>query len=445
LNAPSSPIPKTLPASVENRQYRYKLKIQKMKSMTIKTSLVFASLTIIFLNISKAQTIDWSMKGNPLNLTVNGVAFRADGQKVVSGTNCHPASIRMFDVASSNLDWDHNVGMTYMCIMGVTFSSNSNYIAAIEEFGNIFIFDNTGVTPVITDTINTGTSYGFSSAISPTNDKVAVGCSNGKLKIYNLPGGSLSNDINAHPSWVTTVCYSPDGSKIITGGNDDKVKIWSNTGSLLFTCSSHTGDVTNVKVTPDNNFVISSSKDDKIKIWNIATGALVQTIAGHTSDVNGIDISPDGSKIVSASSDSTCKIWNFNTGGLITTFAVADSGSVNTVAWSPNGDKIVTGNILSDVVLWSIPATLNISETVVSDYLNIYPNPTHQQLNFELQSDPKNAQFIIYNELGQLQKIFSKISIRNISFDISELSEGQYYGVFVDGNNRIASKFIVTK
>jgi WD40 repeat protein len=172
---------------------------------------------------------------------------------------------------------------------------------------------------------------------------------------------------------------------------------------------------------------------------------LVQTIAGHTSDVNGIDISPDGSKIVSASSDSTCKIWNFNTGGLITTFAVADSGAVNTVAWSPNGDKIVTGNILSDVVLWSIPATLNISETVVSDYLNIYPNPTHQQLNFELQSDPKNAQFIIYNELGQLQKIFSKISIRNISFDISELSEGQYYGVFVDGNNRIASKFIVTK
>jgi WD40 repeat protein len=154
---------------------------------------------------------------------------------------------------------------------------------------------------------------------------------------------------------------------------------------------------------------------------------------------------PDGSKIVSASSDSTCKIWNFNTGVLITTFAVADSGAVNTVDWSPNGDKIVTGNILSDVVLWSIPATLNISESVVSDYINIYPNPTQQQLNLELQSDPKNAQFMIYNELGQLQKIYSKISTRKVSFDISELSDGLYYGVFVDGNNRISSKFIVTK
>ncbi len=428
-----------------NRKHVHKLKIQKMKSMTIKTSLVFASLTIILLNISKAQTIDWSMKGNPLNLQVNGVAFRADGQKVVSGTNCHPASIRMFDVASSNLNWDHNVGMTYMCIMGVTFSSNSNYIAAIEEFGNIFIFDNTGLTPVITDTINTGTSYGFSTTISPTNDKVAVGCSNGKLKIYNLPGGSLSNDINAHPSWVTTVCYSPDGTKIITGGNDDKVKIWSNSGSLLFTCSGHTGDITNVKVTPDNSFVISSSKDDKIKIWNIATGALVQTISGHTSDVNGIDISPDGSKIVSASSDKTCKIWNFSTGNLITTFAVADSGAVNSVAWSPNGDKIVTGNAVSDVVLWSIPLTLHVNDINVSHHTIIYPNPTKNQLSIQLPFEPQKGQLIIYNELGQLQKIYTDINNRNALFDIAFLSEGHYFGVFEDANNRITTKFLVTK
>lgn len=244
--------------------------------MNLKNKITSTLMSVLLCSAIQAQTIDWSMKGNPDNLQVNGVAFRADGLKVLSGTNCHPASIRMFDVASSNLDWDHNVGMTYMCIMGVTFSSNTNYIAAIVEFGNIFIFDNTGISPVIIDTINTGTSYGFSTAISPSNDKVAVGCSNGKLKIYNIPSGTLASDINAHPSWVTTVAYSPDGTKIITGGNDDKVKIWSNSGTLLFTCTGHIGDITNVKVTPDNNFVVSSSKDDKIKNleycnWNISS------------------------------------------------------------------------------------------------------------------------------------------------------------------------------
>jgi WD40 repeat protein len=394
-----------------------------MKS-TIKITIMF--MAILVSSAIKAQTIDWSMKANPLNLSINGVAFRADGQKVLSGTNCHPASIRMFDVPTGALNWDHNVGMTYMCIMGVTFSSNSNYIAAIEEFGNIFVFDNTGASPVIIDTINTGTSYGFSTAISPSNDKVAVGCSNGKLKIYNIPGGTLANDINAHPSWVTSVAYSPDGTKIITGGNDDKVKIWSNTGTLLYTCNGHTGDITNVKVTPDNNFVVSSSKDDKIKIWNISTGALVQTISGHSNDVNGIDISPDGTKIVSASSDSTCKIWNFNTGNLLSTFGVADSGAINTVAWSPIGDKIVTGNGLSDVVLWSISTTLGIDNFSKGNEFEftLFPNPSSEQISVNLPNNLKIEKVEIRDVNGKI--VYSSNENKN-TIPISNLPSGIYY------------------
>lgn len=416
----------------------------KMKSQLIVSTIVFMAFSLLTKGDCHAQTIDWSKKGNPLKLQVNGVAFRADGKKVLSGTNCHPASIRMFDVSSSNLDWDYNVGMTYMCIMGVTFSSNSKYIAAIEEFGNIFIFDNTGTSPVIIDTINTGTSYGFSTAISPANDKVAVGCSNGKMKIYNLPGGTFAAEINAHPVWVTAVAFSPDGLKIVTGGNDDKVKIWNDAGTLLFTCDGHTGDITDVTVTPDNKYVVSSSKDDKIKIWDISTGELVRTIVGHTDDVNGIDISPDGRKIVSASSEGTCKIWQLNTGGLITTFGVADSGAVNSVAWSPNGDKIVTGNALSDVVLWSIPSTLYFKEIKSTGHLTIHPNPARNQLNIQLPFEPKKGQFRIYNNFGQLEEVLSDITDRSFSFEITTLSSGQYFGVFSDGDKTISTKFTVT-
>jgi WD40 repeat protein len=390
----------------------------------------------------QAQTIDWSKKANPLNLSINGVAFRADGQKVLSGTNCHPASIRMFDVSTSNLDWDYNVGMTYMCIMGVTFSSNSNYIAAIEEFGNIFIFDNTGPNPVIIDTINTGTSYAFSTAISPSNDKVAVGCSNGKMKIYNIPSGTLAVDINAHPSWVTSVAYSPDGTKIVTGGSDDKVKIWSSTGTLLFTCNGHAGDITNVKVTPDNNYVVSSSKDDKIKVWNISTGVLVQTISGHRGDVNGIDISPDGSKIVSVSSDSTCKIWNFTTGSLLSTFGVADSGAINAVAWSPNGNKIVTGNSLSDVVLWNIPTVLGIiNYSNENDFdFTVFPNPATDQIKLKIPENIKIEKVEITDING---KIFFNSSQNENTISIIQMPSGVYYLTILTKENKKAIKSFI--
>jgi WD40 repeat protein len=360
-------------------------------------------MLLVFIHGVNGQTVDWSMKANPLFNSINGVAFKADGQKVLSGTNCHPASIRIFDVNSGAMDWDYTVGSSYMCIMGVTFSSNSNYIAAIEEFGNIFIFDNTGSSPVIIDTINTGTSYGFSTAISPANTKVAVGCSNGKMKIYSIPNGVLSNDINAHLSWVTTVAYSPDGNKIVTGGSDDKVKVWSNAGTLLFTCTGHTGDITSVKVTPDNNFAVSSSKDDKIKIWSLLDGSLVQTIDAHADDVNGMDVSPDGTMIVSASSDSTCKIWSFSTGNLLSTFGIIDSGAVNTVAWSPNGDKIVTGNILSDVVLWSIPPSLGINNVITNDFsFAVFPNPASDQIHLSLPETEKIQEIKVFDVIGNV-------------------------------------------
>lgn len=379
------------------------------------------SLAVVFAN---AQTIDWTMKANPLNLSINSVAFRADGQQVLSGTDCHPASIRIFEVASGAMSWDYSVGNNYMCIMGVTFSSNTNYIAAIEEFGNVFLFDNTSTPPALASTINTGTSYGFSTAIAPTNDKVAVGCSNGKLKVYNIPNGTIANDINAHPSWVTTVAYSPNSSFIVTGGNDNKVKIWNTSGTLIATCIGHIGQITNVKVSPDNNFVISTSKDKTIKIWNISNGSLVQTLTGHTDGVNGLDISPDGTKIVSASSDNTCKIWNFATGTLLSTFGSPDSASINTVAWSPNGDKIITGNAFSDVTLWDISAIVASDNSWAVNPITIYPNPAQNTVTIEIPTKMQNAIVHIYNSLGQLQVETTGYLAKNL--DISHLSKGIY-------------------
>lgn len=407
---------------------------------TLNKITIIVCIIQLLLNNLYAQTIDWSKKGNPDNLQVNGVAFNAGGQKVLSGTNCHPASIRMFDVASSNLEWDYVVGNTYMCIMGVTFSSNTNYIAAIEEFGNIFIFDNTGAIPVITDTINTGTAYAFATTISPDNTKVAVGCSNGKLKIYNLPGGTLAYDINAHPNWVMSVAYSPNGNYIATGGSDNKVKIWTSSGMLLHTCNGHTGHVTSVKISPDNQYVISGSKDDKIRIWKIADGSLVTTLSGHTADVNAIDVSPDGTKIVSASSDNYCKIWDINSASAISTFGVPDSGKVYAVAWSPAGNKIVTGNERSDVTLWNIPVNLSNAEYINNSTVSIYPNPVNSYLH--IHSTDIIESVIVFDLLGKQENLTHKHTT-HLNINMSNLPSGIYYIQITTSNNSIFTQKII--
>ena len=36
----------------------------------------------------------------------------------------------------------------------------------------------------------------------------------------------LSEETNAHSSWVMSVAFSPDGTKIVSGSGDETIKVW---------------------------------------------------------------------------------------------------------------------------------------------------------------------------------------------------------------------------
>jgi WD40 repeat protein len=36
----------------------------------------------------------------------------------------------------------------------------------------------------------------------------------------------LSEKMNAHSDWINSVAFSPDGTKIVSGSHDRKIKVW---------------------------------------------------------------------------------------------------------------------------------------------------------------------------------------------------------------------------
>src|SRR5262249_61774266 len=65
-----------------------------------------------------------------------------------------------------------------------------------------------------------------------------------------------------------TVAFSPDGRRLVTGGEGNTVKIWDvKTGRELKILRGHTGEIYAVAISPDGRWVASGGEDSTVEGW----------------------------------------------------------------------------------------------------------------------------------------------------------------------------------
>jgi hypothetical protein len=118
-----------------------------------------------------------------------------------------------------------------------------------------------------------------------------------------------------HTNYVTSVAFSPDGQRLVSGSQDKTLKVWdAQTGRDALTLKGHTGWVWSVAFSPDGKRLVSGGDDDTLKLWDAQTGQHTLTLKGHTFAVTSVAFSPDGKRLVSGSQDKTLKVWDAQTG-----------------------------------------------------------------------------------------------------------------------------------
>jgi WD40 repeat protein len=158
----------------------------------------------------------------------------------------------------------------------------------------------------------------------------------------------------AHAAAVTSVAFSPDGSRALSSSFDRTVKLWDpSKGQLLRTLEGHNAAVYSAAFSPDGAQVVSASGDKTAKVWVAATGQLLRTLEGHTGFVSSAVYSPDGQRMVSASADKTLRLWDAGTGQLLRTFQ-GHAGPIYSVAYSPDGTRILSGSEDKTLKLWDV-------------------------------------------------------------------------------------------
>ena len=63
----------------------------------------------------------------------------------------------------------------------------------------------------------------------------------------------------------------------------------------------HTNAVTSVAVTPDGTRIVTGSDDDTARVWDATTGKELLQLKGHTGNVRSLTVTPDGARIVTGS------------------------------------------------------------------------------------------------------------------------------------------------
>ncbi len=284
---------------------------------------------------------------------VSSVAMSPDGKQVVSAS--WDNTIRVWDVLKGTelLTISREQGNAVHC---VALSSDGKYIASGDGSGEILVSDAGSGKEVLT---LKGHVYGVSSiAFSPDGSRIVSGSWDNMAKIWDAVTGTKPTTlIFSYTGGISSVAFSPDGKRIALGAfGDSKIKLLDAvTTEELMTISGQSISCSFVSFSPDNKFIVSVGDNDIIKIWDSSTGAELMTLRGHEGRVNSVAFSLDGKRIASGSADNTIKVWDIATGENMLTFR-GHERSVNSVAFNPDGKQIVSGSGDNTIKVWDVSA-----------------------------------------------------------------------------------------
>ena len=200
-------------------------------------------------------------------------------------------------------------------------------------------------------------------ALSPVGNRVLSGggepqngfllAEDSAIKLWDAASGQLLRTFVGHTDAVSSLAFSPDGARFLSGSDDMTIKLWdAASGQLLRTFKGHTSGVRSVAFSPDGTRVISGSgkyysssgepdTDNTLKLWDAASGQLLRTFKGHTAGVRSVALSPDDTRVISGSNDGTVKLWHAATGQLLRSFE-GHRGAIESVAFAPDGTRFLS-------------------------------------------------------------------------------------------------------
>jgi WD40 repeat protein len=147
-------------------------------------------------------------------------------------------------------------------------------------------------------------------AISPDAGRALLARRNQPFAEIDLDTGAETSRWRQAVGVVRSIAFAPDGSRVVTGGQDGTIRLWDTAGAKhLALVGVHPRPVLTVAVSPDGRHALTGGEDQIVRLWDLDGKKELTSFSGHTGSIRAIAISPDGSRAASGSEDYTVRLW----------------------------------------------------------------------------------------------------------------------------------------
>ncbi|KAF6777888.1 hypothetical protein AHF37_02385 [Paragonimus kellicotti] len=177
--------------------------------------------------------------------------------------------------------------------------------------------------------------------ISHDDRLVVAGCKNEEQACYMVFDLAAHYPVPAQPRMVVfdaevnaTEILGPDTA--VTGTRKGELLVWNlHTGEVvrqiqisatleggnMTALAPHSGTVHCIQLSEDGRYLVTGAQDQLVRVWLMPEERLLHTLEGHADDVLSVAISKDSEIVVSGSWDGSIRVWRLRDGNQICWFS----------------------------------------------------------------------------------------------------------------------------
>lgn len=291
------------------------------------------------------------------DLTINDLTFTPDGDLLSASDDI---TARLWDLDASEAVWVLDGQMTQ--VRSVAVSPDGATVLTTGFQNEAFLWD----VPSRTRGAPIAALAAFNDGVfAPDGNTFALAVGDGTVRVYTTPPtvadliSEPQRTIPADALQVTSIAYSPDGTRIAAGHGfpSDRALVWdTETGDTRLTLAAHTGTVHSVAYHADGTRIATGGGDGALIVWDADTGDTLYTVdAAHSGGVFDVAFAPAGDVLASVGFDGVLRLWDATDGTPLAEYTADEAAlSLNAVDFSADGGTVAAGGEAAAVWVWRV-------------------------------------------------------------------------------------------